>query len=436
MKRYIHRGHSIYIQMMILLIVATVAAVGFFFVLDQMSEYPIGRYLEESDYIETRIRKSVAGFQEYAAENRIHSRDAENIYKWVQEQRLISLSIYKDGIQVFDSAYPYQQIWDQEIAAADYDWIKYDTIRFEDGIAEIMISGAWSYQVYSCVQKFEIGLSFLAFLVIVLLGIRKKMSYIRQLNDEVEVLEGGCLNCPITVRGCDELSVLAEGLDSMRRTFLDSQKREAEMIRDHQQVITEMSHDLRTPVTAIMLYAEILLAGKIKDDNQKKQYIQKIDQKALQLKERTDSLLNYSLGTCKETKTDMEEEAFSEVFYDLLSETSCYLEQRGFRTEMHVRWTDLQIRYNTDYLVRIMDNIMSNIVKYADPEYPITIDGVERKDEIGLLFQNRIAVTDETVEGNRIGIQSIRSMMKEMGGSCRSECKDKVFRVELMFPLV
>ena len=83
-----------------------------------------------------------------------------------------------------------------------------------------------------------------------------------------------------------------------------------------------------------------------------------------------------------------------------------------------------------------MDNIMSNIVKYADPEYPVTIDGVERKDEIGLLFQNRIAVTDETVEGNRIGIQSIRSMMKEMGGSCQSECKDKVFRVELMFPLV
>lgn len=422
--------------MMILLIVATVAAVGFFFVLDKISEYPVERYMEESDYIETRIRKAVTGFQEYVAENRLYSRDAENIYEWVQEQRLISLSIYKDGIQVFDSAYPYQHIWDQEIAAADYDWIKYDTIRFEDGIAEIMISGAWSYQVYSCVQKFEIGLSFLAFLVIVLLGIRRKMGYIRQLSDEVEVLEGGCLNCPFTVRGCDELSVLAEGLDSMRRTFLDSQKREAEMIRDHQQVITEMSHDLRTPVTAIILYAEILLAGKTKDDNQKTQYIQKINQKALQLKERTDSLLHYSLSTCEEIKTEMEEESFSEVFYDLLSETSCYLEQRGFRTEMHVRWADVQIGYNTDYLVRIMDNIMSNIVKYADPEYPITIDGVERTDGIGLLFQNRIAVTDETVEGNRIGIQSIRSMMKEMGGSCQSECKDKVFRVELMFPLV
>ena len=73
--------------MMILLIVATVAAVGFFFVLDKISEYPIERYMEESDYIETRIRKAVAGFQEYIAENRIYSRDAENIYKWVQEQK-------------------------------------------------------------------------------------------------------------------------------------------------------------------------------------------------------------------------------------------------------------------------------------------------------------------------------------------------------------
>ena len=88
--------------MMILLIVATVAAIGFFFVLDQVSEYPVERYMEESDYVETRIRKAVAGFQEYITENRIHSRDAEKIYKWIQEQKLLSLSIYKDGIQVFD----------------------------------------------------------------------------------------------------------------------------------------------------------------------------------------------------------------------------------------------------------------------------------------------------------------------------------------------
>lgn len=422
--------------MMILLIVAAVAAGGLFFVLDGVSEYPIERYLEKSDYIETRIRKAVAGLQEYITENRIFSRDAEKIYKWVQEQKLLSLSIYKDGIQVFDSAHPYQQIWDEEIAAADYDWIKYDRVVFEDGYADIMITGAWGYQVYSYVQIFEIGVSFLVFLLIVLLGIRKKMRYIRQLSDEVEVLEGGCLNCPITVRGCDELSVLAEGLDSMRGTFLISQKREAEMIRDHQQVITEMSHDLRTPVTAIMLYTEILLAGKSKDEIQKTQYIQKISQKALQLKERTDNLLNYSLSTRKETKTDMEEGTFPEVFYDLLSETICYLEQRGFRTEMRVQWAAIQIRYNTDFLVRIMDNIMSNIVKYADPAYPIIIDEVERKGEIGLLFQNRIAVTDESVEGNRIGIQSIQSMMKEMGGRCLSECKEKVFRVELVFPLI
>lgn len=436
MKRFIHRKDSIYFQMLFLLAAAAAIAGSIFLLLEHVSESLVEHNMDLTNYAMVRNREAAGRLQEYITENRLYSRDEEMIGRWVRQEKLLSVSIYKDGIQVFDSDYPDQQIWNEEIIPADYEWIRYDSLEFEDGPAETMITGAWRYEVYSCIRIIELGVCFLIFLIVVLLGIRGKMRYIRQLSDEVEVLESGTLHSPVTVKGNDELSVLAEGLDSMRKNFLESQERESAMIREHQRVITEMSHDLRTPITSIMLYTEILQTGKGGDEKQQKQYIEKISQKALQVKERTDGLLKYSLGSPREKKTEMEEGPFKEAFYDLLSETCGYLEQRGFQTELHTDWPQGQIRYNTDYLVRIMDNIMSNIVKYADSRYPVGIRTLEEGRGVGFMFHNQIALTGAVPEGNGIGIRSVQSMMKEMGGNCRSECKEKIFRVWIIFPVL
>lgn len=143
MKRYVEREKSIYVQILLLLVVAAAIAGGLFLILDRVGEYSIDRYIENSDYIETRTGQAVSGLQDYISENRVYSRDAESLYKWVKKQKLLSLSIYKDGIQVFDSTYPDQQIWNEEIASMEYEWVRYDTVLFEDGNAEIRLTGAW-----------------------------------------------------------------------------------------------------------------------------------------------------------------------------------------------------------------------------------------------------------------------------------------------------
>ena len=170
MKRYVEREKSIYVQILLLLVVAAAIAGGLFLILDRVGEYSIDRYIENSDYIETRTGQAVSGLQDYISENRVYSRDAESLYKWVKKQKLLSLSIYKDGIQVFDSTYPDQQIWNEEIASMEYEWVRYDTVLFEDGNAEIRLTGAWSYQLYSYMIIIEIIVCFLVFLTVVLLG--------------------------------------------------------------------------------------------------------------------------------------------------------------------------------------------------------------------------------------------------------------------------
>lgn len=434
MTQAANKKDSIYAQLLRLLLASAFAAVVVFVGLDHIGGHLIEEYLEETDYIEQKNQRYIEKLQTYIDREQLSSRDTASLNAWVKAQKILSVRIYKDEIQVFDSEYPDQEIWEEEIAAGNYAWEHYYFINFSDGKAAVNLTGVYGYQFYSYALIVEILLSFLLFLLLVLSGIRKKIRYIRTLSEEIEILEGGGLDYVITVKGRDELAVLAAGLDSMRRSFCNLIEQEKKMIQENQRIITEMSHDLRTPVTSIMLYTEILKKGTYQGEGQKKEYIEKIDKKARRMKQLTDHLFEYSLIT-GETEVKLEEaESYEALFYDLFSETCSYLEQNGFRTSFQVKWTDRKVQISADYITRIMDNIASNIIKYADPLMPVIISSAEEGAMTGFLFENHCRPADEKTESTGIGIQSIKSMMRKMGGACTVEKEEGSFRLKLLFP--
>ena len=166
------------------------------------------------------------------------------------------------------------------------------------------------------------------------------MDYILQLSKEIQILEGGSLEYAITVKGKDELSKLAEGIENMRKSFQRMIHKETEIVRENQKIVTEMSHDLRTPITSIMLYTEILKKGKYENEAQLLEYLKKIDQKARRMKQLSEHLFEYSLLSGEDEVKLEEPDNFETLLYDLFSETCSYLEQRGFQTIFQVRWPD------------------------------------------------------------------------------------------------
>ena len=150
-------------------------------------------------------------------------------------------------------------------------------------------------------------------------------------------------------------------------------QRESEIVQENQRIVTEMSHDLRTPVTSIILYTEILKKGKYKSNGQLLECLDKIDKKARRMKQLTEHLFEYSL-IAGEGEADLEApEQYKTLFFDLFSETVSYLEQQGFCIEFHIEWIDCTLQISTDYVSRIFDNVASNIVKYADRSVPVKI---------------------------------------------------------------
>lgn len=429
-----NKRHSIYAQLLKLLLIAAAVAFVSFQAFRLAGEYLLESYLENSTYVEKQNVIYLNRLQRYVDDKGLSSEDISTINKWIQRQRLIYVRIYDGDYLIYDSDYPNADISSVEAVAGNYSWESYFDLQLSDKTLEVMISGTFSYQLYSWLLVADIMVSFVLFLVLVLLGIRRKMNYISKLCEEIAILEGGSLDYQITIRGQDELAMLAQGIDSMRKGIKGLMEREAAMVQENQKIVTEMSHDIRTPITSIMLYSEILKKQQYKTEEKWQDCVDKINKKAYRLKQLADNFFEYSLISSKDNLVLEDPEGLELIFFDIFSETCSYLEQKGFRVDVDIAWKECTLRVSTDYVMRIMDNITSNIIKYADPAAPVLIKNIDDKDKTGFLFENRISQSDDKVESYGIGIQSIKNMMEQMKGSCQAKELQERFQIAILFP--
>lgn len=413
--------NSIYFSLFRLLAVSAVLSGILFVIVNTTAGYYIDTYYSNPIYVEQKNKEYIAKLQEHVTTHKLTAKDVKELTSWVKKQKILSIELYRNKILLYDSDFPNQNSLNVDnFDPNSFSWKKYYTVTFSDGQAQVYIIGMYDYRIYNYSFIIELILSFIVFLALVLMGIRKKMHYIRQLSDEIGILEGGNLEYKITVTGKDELAVLASGLDSMRRSFCEQVKLEANLVQENQKIITEMSHDLRTPLTAIMLYIEILKKGSYKEEKQLIEYLDKIDRIAQRMKQQTDNLFEYSLIAENTELLSEPPESYEVVFYDLISETCNYMEQNGFKTELSGGWSNELIEVNSDYIARIMDNITSNIIKYADTGQAIRISNLFSENMLGISFENHVKAIRENGDSTGIGIQSIKNMMWKMNGTCIS----------------
>lgn len=436
--------HSLYFKLAGLLLAAVAVSGLFFVVINYAGEQMITKIFSDSSHIEKLSEAYIQDLQDYIDETKAASNDSEKLTEWVRKRKIVSIQVYKDEILTYDSNYPDAAVEDAEAEGAYYDWEYYYTAEFADGTADVFLYGFFSYPLYSYAMTAEILLAVILLVAIVILGIRKPVRYIGRLKAECEILGSGDLDYQVTVQGKDELSLLARGLDNMRMALRESNEKEAELTAANRRMITEMSHDLRTPLTSLLIYTEILGKKAAKDPRQAMEYVRKIEKKARQIKRLSDNIFEYALIT-EETKAELgEPQTLRELFYDPLSEMTAYLGERGYMVELRPDTGSgserRQIRVNEEYINRIMDNIVSNIEKYADKSMPVRIETIYTEEYGGLAFRNGISCSMEdrrkTEGSTNIGLHNVEKMMKKMNGYFRVKQTENIFEITLIFPWV
>lgn len=444
MENVREKMHSLYFKLAGLLLAAVAVSGLFFVVINYAGEQMITKIFSDSSHIEKLSEAYIQDLQDYIDETKAASNDSEKLTEWVRKRKIVSIQVYKDEILTYDSNYPDAAVEDAEAEGAYYDWEYYYTAEFADGTADVFLYGFFSYPLYSYAMTAEILLAVILLVAIVILGIRKPVRYIGRLKAECEILGSGDLDYQVTVQGKDELSLLARGLDNMRMALRESNEKEAELTAANRRMITEMSHDLRTPLTSLLIYTEILGKKAAKDPRQAMEYVSKIEKKARQIKRLSDNIFEYALIT-EETKAELgEPQTLRELFYDPLSEMTAYLGERGYMVELRPDTGSgserRQIRVNEEYINRTMDNIVSNIEKYADKSMPVRIETIYTEEYGGLAFRNGISCSMEdrrkTEGSTNIGLHNVEKMMKKMNGYFRVKQTENIFEITLIFPWV
>ena len=380
--------------------------------------------------------EQLADLQAYIDENQLASTDWKEIDEWSHRHRNTMLGFYREGEEpYFSMPRIYQGREDAQPGGQfqPFEWLSFNSVRFSDGEAAVALyyNGVNAYYGIGC--EILLGVVIVLFPAFFLFGSRKIIRYIVQLSEEIQAMEGGDLDHPITIRGADELTTLARCLDSMRITLRTQQQEEAEASAKVKSLITEMSHDLRTPLTTLLLYTEILRSHKYDDKAQENDYLNKIDTKARQIKQLSDNLFEYALVT-RDTVVTLDPPArFSAILEEPLTDLIDHLQQRGFLCRLELGSDDPLLTVRSQYVRRILDNITSNILKYADPEQEICIRFVQEADKAGLTFRNGTLPVPPSAESTKVGLTSMETMMDKMHGVFRVEQGSGWFRVTLLF---
>ena len=393
--------------------------------------YFLTNYFEKSGFQEVRLQKQVENLQEYIRKNNISSKDLQRLKKWEHRQPLLLLEIYSEGKCIYSSFYDdSENELRPETGPGGKDHMI--PLRLADMDVQAVTYSDFTYQYYVTGTALSAIISLILFILLFLRSNRKLIRYICRLNEEIQILEGGNLEYQVSVEGNDEITDLAKSMNRMRESFQQQMETEQALHQANRRLVTEMSHDLRTPLTGMMLYLEILKSRRYASDEELQEYLEKLDGKAHLMKQISDHLFEYSLTEAPEKLTAPQK--MQDAFKPVLSSFKDELSAHGFSVVSEIVWTPCYIKVSDEFIRRIFDNIVSNIVKYAEPSAEITVCTADTGHYCGFSFMNICSSSAGQTESNGIGIESIRTMMRKMNGLCTVEQTESAFEITLLFP--
>lgn len=428
------------------IIIGTLIAIlitgGIFIISHNIMDDLFYKYFGNSQFVEIQANETMESFKQYIKENNINSTDKEMINYWVEENNITVLSIQDNEAKIFEAKQPIFEDSHEKYKGPKEDKYYYrtqDMVKFSDKQSLVMMINDYTGG-YRKIAKLTLNIiCFSIFLLLLFKSLEKHISYINRLENEVMILQSGSLEYPITIRENNEITSLAQSIEEMRLSFIDRLESENEARKSNDDLITAMSHDLRTPLTTLMAYLDILYLKKYKNEEESDKYIKIARDKSYQIKNLSDKLFEYFLAfnNIDEDNREMKKYDGNMLIEQFLMENICLLEEENLNIDFNNNCcTKFSININLDYLRRVFDNVFSNIKKYSKQDKKIIINLYEENNHICIEFTNHCIEKTKEIESNKIGLKSSQKLMENMKGALEYHEKDDIFITKINIPII
>lgn len=241
------------------------------------------------------------------------------------------------------------------------------------------------------------------------------------------------------------LNDIAGGFSNAIEENLKSERMKTELI-------TNVSHDLKTPLTSIINYVDLLKAENIENEKAK-EYIEVLDNKSQRLKKLTEDLVEASKASSGNIKLTMEKLKVKELIHQVTGEFEDKFEARKLETILSYPEENVFILADSRYLYRVLENIYSNIAKYAKEDTRVYVDIVKNNKKVLIAIKNiskeqlnisadelmqRFVRGDSSrnTEGSGLGLSIAKSLTELQGGNFSIYLDGDLFKVVIEFPIV
>ena len=216
------------------------------------------------------------------------------------------------------------------------------------------------------------------------------------------------------------------------------------------ELITNVSHDLKTPITSIVNYVGLLKTEGL-DEQKRKQYLDVLDRQSARLKKLTEDVIEASKAASGALQAELEEIDAVELLEQTIGEYEGRLRDSHIEPVLTVSAQEAFIRADSTLLGRILDNILMNVLKYAQPDTRAYFDLYQNGGQIAIAIKNisreplnispdelmeRFVRGDSSrhTEGSGLGLSIARSLAELMNGKMTLLLDGDLFKTILEFP--
>lgn len=210
------------------------------------------------------------------------------------------------------------------------------------------------------------------------------------------------------------------------------------------ELITNVSHDIKTPLTSIINYVDLLKKEELQDERIK-EYVEILDRKSQRLKKLTEDLVEASKVSSGNVKLTIEEINLKELINQSIGEFKDRFEEKGLQIESNMP-EEIKIKADNRYLYRVIENLFSNITKYALENSRVYIDIIKKNNKISISIKNiskeRLNISSDELmqrfvrgdkarytEGSGLGLSIAKSLTELQGGTFNIHIDGDLFKV-------